>query len=166
MEIRFTPSFEHIADDTKNEIVDLIEKWGPFFTRQTDRLFIELSDLKVTAQISVMPRYRQARLTVSAEWLALDPVEREEVLVHELSHLILAPIQITVGPMMGELEPQARRITEEWFEEALESVTEDLSRAVILALNSIVADVEVEVCCESCGEDTEPCCDTCPRTEQ
>lgn len=161
MEIRFPQGF--IAEDVKQEFVNLFEKWGPFFTRQVDRVSVEVTDMKVIASISVLPRYRQANMSISAEYLTLSPEQREEVFVHELAHMILAPIQIAVAPVYGQLEKQAKEIAEEWLDEALEGATEDLARAMMLAFGECDCgddELDIVVCCENCPDAR---CENCPK---
>lgn len=88
-------------------------------------------DLSAVATCDAEPEYRQARITINQAWLEQSASDRRAAIVHELSHLVLAPLAKFAESMVEKLfnEP-ARSIMDEQFRVAMESTVEDFAAAV------------------------------------
>jgi hypothetical protein len=84
------------------------------------------------ADIASRNRYREARMTVYPFlWESpdgADPAYREATIVHELSHVIAAPLEDVVDSLLA-----GKLVTKEQYADALEQVTEHIAKVVVRA---------------------------------
>lgn len=87
-------------------------------------------DVDYAARITCTHGQRHAIIVFDESTLSLGPVERREVVVHELVHALLGVVDEvieTVGPALGQ---QAYALFDRAHEIAIEHATDDLARVI------------------------------------
>lgn len=90
------------------------------------------SDNTRSMSVETAYRYRRCNMWVHNDWLMLSKISREEAVVHEFSHGILAPISEFTKRLIDTLKSQDLdelfiSVLESEFEEAMEATTQDLT---------------------------------------
>lgn len=120
-----------------NAVGSLIEHFGwmaPSWchTLTLDYASDDKDDGRTKAECEAEPHYRQARITVYPRFLELDQAERANTIVHELCHLVIAPLSHAIADILGaaQLSDDARAIAEKMQGDADEAVVEDMAVAL------------------------------------
>ena len=75
--------------------------------------------------------YGRASLTFGPGWLNLDSTEREWVVVHELGHIALAPLERAIEQVLEGLPKRLKQLCEKLYEDALEESVSGLAYALV-----------------------------------
>lgn len=75
--------------------------------------------------------YGRATLTFGSGWLNLDAAEREWVVVHELGHVIVAPLERAIEEIIAGLPKKLGAMCQARYESALEESVSCLAYALV-----------------------------------
>ena len=129
----------HIVDFTPNkqaEVERLIEKYSFFLPNWLHELVISsdpCSDGNILDDITTNTEYHVAYMTIKSSMFALDPYEREQSFVHELSHIYVDEINRFIGDLIATYvkDESCKTILEAVQRKTKESLTDNISWAVI-----------------------------------
>jgi hypothetical protein len=90
-------------------------------------------DGRTRADCLAEPQYRQARIRFYASFLEMSDADRKNVIVHELLHIVTAPLARATEDALwaATMSDDARKLATKMRNEAEECVVEDLTCAVI-----------------------------------
>lgn len=83
------------------------------------------------ADVSVEQSQNRAVLTFAGGFLDCDEQEREWVVVHEIMHMRLSPLEKAWDAMMDALPKKMRAVADKLFEEAIEEAVSGLAYALV-----------------------------------
>lgn len=127
---------EGFPQELQPVVVDLLEKYGPYFCRNVDRFHVHHRELGgATAKIEVLERYRVALLHLSPVWFNSPDDYREKIMVHELGHLMVNPLCEHVELLLEQIKDNdaLQEVLGNQYVALLEGLTEDISRAIYKA---------------------------------
>lgn len=102
--------------------------------------FVESNEISGrAAQCVVHDDYERAIVTFSNEVAQWEPGYCEELVVHELVHVLLDPLEVAAGDARAQLHPDAQALAEKQLLHALERATERLAWSLV-ALTAPSAD--------------------------
>jgi hypothetical protein len=87
------------------------------------------------ARVTAAPEYRRGTITLCSSWLTEEPGQREEMVRHELQHLVTWPLQqlwTDVSAIVRKGNKELGAALDERWRLALEGCTQDLTRAATL----------------------------------
>lgn len=121
------PEIRKAAEPIINRYAWLLPTWCHVLTVGYENT----ADTSSVATCDAEPEYRQARIAINQAWLEQSAGDRRAALVHELAHLVVAPLAKFAESMVEKLfnEP-AKSIMDEQFRVAMESTVEDFAAAV------------------------------------
>lgn len=90
----------------------------------------EFGDHGASSSVTMLNRYRSARFTVFNEWAEADEADQDRIALHEVAHLLLAPIASHVGNLVDELKPDKQDLALSYWTEVHEEVTTKLENVL------------------------------------
>ena len=75
--------------------------------------------------------YHRATLTFGGGWLTSDEQQREWVVIHEIAHTQLAPLERAWEAMTSALPKKMRTVADRMFDDALEEAVSGLAYALV-----------------------------------
>lgn len=130
--IRYLPG---IPPEVATVLEPIIERWKFLLPTWCQDLRIEWKpDLDGDiAETSIHYANRWAVIRVAAPWLDGEPADRETVIIHEMIHVTMEPLQraaFTTVDTLTEKDSPAYRLAERQIRDGTEAVAEDLARAM------------------------------------
>ena len=125
--IRFEPD---VPDEIKDFVEPILEKSKGFIPGWVEEFLIQYEprrDARMPMRVSYRARY--AVLVMTGLALTETQSERENTLLHELVHILLAPLACVAESWEEALPEGVKPIMRRAFDDAVESVTEDCCRA-------------------------------------
>lgn len=104
----------------------MLPGWVKRFTLKYDE---DLADAYATATSE--QNYGRATLTFGSGWLNLDAAEREWVVVHELAHVLVSPLERAIEEVMVGLPKRLRQVCEARYDGALEEAVSCIAYALV-----------------------------------
>lgn len=104
----------------------LLPSWVKLFELRYDDAMADANACVVSDQ-----NYSRVTLTFGSGWLNCDKEEREWVLVHEVVHAQLAPLERALESVMVALPKRLRQVCEKLYEDALEESVSGLAYALV-----------------------------------
>jgi hypothetical protein len=89
------------------------------------------AELDARAEVESVMAYHRANLTLGGQLLDCDEHEREWVLVHEITHTQLAPIERMWDAVIEMIPKKMRPAAERMFDDALEESVSGLAYALV-----------------------------------
>lgn len=90
--------------------------------------FESTAEVDTAASCDAQPEYRQAHIALHQGWLTEDDKGRRRYIIHELCHLVVAPLALLTDSIVGKVFTDAGKpILEEQARVALEGVVQDLA---------------------------------------
>lgn len=135
------------SDDMPKELFNAVEplmaKWAWIVPRLCDQIRLKWSEApdegddgdEILGASEVSSEYRVGTIHLYPAWLSEAPVSRERVFVHELCHLIVAPLSELADFIMSRCseDPVLRAFVDELNRRTLEGVTTDLEQVMLRA---------------------------------
>jgi hypothetical protein len=133
------------SSDMPQEVLDavqpLVQKWGWLVPRLCDQIRVKWSIApdegddgdEILGASEVSSEYRVGTIHLYPAWLAEQPISRERVFVHELCHIVIAPLAELADFIVARCaeDPILRAFVEEWNRKVLEGVTTDLEQVIL-----------------------------------
>jgi hypothetical protein len=113
----------------------LVEKWSWIVPSICHELRVQFSsdadDEEAIMAVSLSPEYRAADLLVFPRWLTEKKSERERCVVHELCHIVVAPLTEFTYDVINRGEKATREMLHEHHRRLFEGVVVDLTQSLL-----------------------------------
>lgn len=126
-----------VAPDVAKAIKPLLARWGWVLPSWCHELHVTAppADRDAVLSIGLQSEYRRATLYAGTDWLAETPDDRERAVVHELTHVILAPMSEFADDLIAKTcagNDTLQTWATEQSRRAVESVVVDLTETLLL----------------------------------
>lgn len=125
---------KQIPSEVRNILIPILRKWVvlvPAWCRDF-RVGYAPDQVSTIADMTSNYRNRWACLRLSGRWLSETTYEREAVIIHELIHINLEPIDEAVGRALEALpNDEMRDLCRAFYTDGVEAATEDLAWAFL-----------------------------------
>ena len=121
---------EPVPPEVQTAIVPYLDRYATLFPGWIEELSVAYEpDRDASMATSINYRNRWVILRVTGEWLMLPQRERDVAVLHEITHVLLAPLQnVTEEIKKSFLKEDA--FAREMVDDGFESVCEDVARAI------------------------------------
>lgn len=124
--------FDHsFPKELRESVRALMRAWVPHVLSAVRHIRVFFADLDDAGAITyVQTRYRYQRVELGAWWASASAKDREEALVHELAHALVAPLArraMTYANLAAEDDEGLLAHMYEEIEEAEEGVVQDIA---------------------------------------
>jgi hypothetical protein len=123
-----------VPAEVRAALEPMLDRWTGLLPTWLHDLVVDYSATEQAGMLmGVEFHYRRANLIVTGQWLTCPPEEREEMLRHELSHIILGPLQDIALDIVRRLTDEDDALADYLRQEVMnrvEGVTCDMSHAI------------------------------------
>lgn len=138
---------QNIEENNRANIETMISLFVWFFPSWIEHLHISLdnnSNGSADASMGITYEYRSAKLSIKANWLVLDKLERQQTIIHEIAHLHVDPLYSQALRILKKLslESNIMEMIEQELENTMESVVEDISNSIVRMYNPASNDLK------------------------
>ena len=119
--------------DLKDAAVPLLHKHGRMIPGWVKLFGVRYDDMMADAHACILSEqnYYRATLTFGPGWMNCDSEEREWVVVHELCHTMLSPVERAWEEWFATLPKKMKAVADRRFEDALEEAVSGLAHMIV-----------------------------------